>query len=144
VAASAGIYWSIVDPKNVLPAISAALIVACPCSLLLSATFTFGNMLRYYGKNKLYLKNASVIEALSRVNHIVFDKTGTLTHTSSADILFRGSLSKEEKDAVYSLAKESAHPLSRLLKEHLLKENSATPLKVSGFKELPGKGAEEQ
>ncbi|HZH37898.1 MAG TPA: HAD-IC family P-type ATPase, partial [Flavisolibacter sp.] len=142
VAASAGIYWSIVDPKNVLPAISAALIVACPCSLLLSATFTFGNMLRYYGKNKLYLKNASVIEALSRVNHIVFDKTGTLTHTSSADIVFRGSLSKEEKAAVYSLAKESAHPLSRLLKEHLLRENSAAPLKVCGFKELPGRGAE--
>ena len=31
-----------------------------PCSLLLSATFTYGNMLRIFG-NKLYLKNASVI-----------------------------------------------------------------------------------
>ena len=65
-AAIAGIYWAFVEPKNILPAISAALIVACPCSLLLSSTFTFGNMLRYFGKNKLYLKNASVIEALSK------------------------------------------------------------------------------
>lgn len=142
VASLAGIYWGIVNPKNVLPAISASLIVACPCSLLLSATFTFGNMLRYYGKNKLYLKNATVIESLSRINNIVFDKTGTLTYTSNAEIEFIGSLNGEEKSAVYSLAKESAHPLSRLIKDHLLKKETAVGLPVSNFKEMAGKGAE--
>jgi Cu+-exporting ATPase len=141
VAAIAGIYWTFVNPANILPAISAALIVACPCSLLLSATFTFGNMLRYYGKNKLYLKNATVIEALSNVNNIVFDKTGTLTYTSHAAIEFVGILTPEEKSAIYSLAKESAHPLSRLIKEQLLRKDNAVSLPVSSFEELAGKGA---
>ena len=142
VAGIAGIYWGIVDPKNVLPAVSAALIVACPCSLLLSATFTFGNMLRYYGRNKLYLKNATVIESLSRVNNIVFDKTGTLTYTTNAEIEFIGMLSEEEKAAVYSLAKESAHPLSRLIKDYLLRNSAVLSSPVTGFKETAGKGAE--
>ncbi|GAA4752846.1 heavy metal translocating P-type ATPase [Flavisolibacter ginsenosidimutans] len=142
VAALAGVYWSVVNPANVLPAVSAALIVACPCSLLLSATFTFGNMLRYYGKNGLYLKNATVIESLARVNKIVFDKTGTLTYASTAQIEFAGSLTQEQKEFVYSLAKESAHPLSRLIKDHLLKNDKPVAHPVSLFTETPGKGAE--
>jgi Cu+-exporting ATPase len=142
-AALAGIYWAIVEPKNVLPAISAALIVACPCSLLLSSTFTFGNMLRYFGKNKLYLKNASVIEALSRVNTIVFDKTGTLTHVTKASVDYCGvPLTRQERSYIYSLAKDSVHPLSRMVKEHLLRIHTILPFHVKGFKEIAGKGTE--
>jgi P-type Cu+ transporter len=142
-AAIAGIYWAIVNPKNVLPAISAALIVACPCSLLLSSTFTFGNMLRYFGKNKLYLKNASVIEALARINTIVFDKTGTLTFTSNASVDYCGvPLTRQERSYIYSLGKDSVHPLSRLVKDHLLKIHTIIPFDVKDFKELPGKGTE--
>jgi Cu+-exporting ATPase len=142
-AAAAGIYWAFVNPKNILPAVSSALIVACPCSLLLSSTFTFGNMLRYFGKNKLYLKNASVIEALSRVNTIVFDKTGTLTYTSNASVDYCGvPLTRQERSYIYALAKDSAHPLSRLVKEHLLRIHTIIPFKVKDFRELPGKGTE--
>lgn len=142
-AAIAGIYWAVVNPKNILPAISAALIVACPCSLLLSSTFTFGNMLRYFGKNKLYLKNASVIEALSKVNTIVFDKTGTLTYISNASVDYCGvPLTRPERSYIYALAKDSAHPLSRLVKDHLLRIHTILPFKVKDFRELPGKGTE--
>jgi len=142
-AAIAGFYWALVDPKNILPSISAALIVACPCSLLLSSTFTFGNMLRYFGKNKLYLKNASVIEALSRINTIIFDKTGTLTETSSSSVDFSGMpLTNTEKNYIYSLAKNSVHPLSRMIKDHLFKTNNITAWPVTDFSEVPGKGAQ--
>jgi P-type Cu+ transporter len=142
-AAIAGIDWAFVEPKNVLPAISAALIVACPCSLLLSSTFTFGNMLRYFGKNKLYLKNASVIEALSRINTIVFDKTGTLTYTSSASVNYSGGpLTIDEKNYIYSLAKDSAHPLSRLIKDYLFRAGNISSYSVTNFREVPGKGSE--
>ncbi|MGZ3925062.1 MAG: HAD-IC family P-type ATPase, partial [Flavisolibacter sp.] len=142
-AAIAGIYWAIVDPKNLLPAISSALIVACPCSLLLSSTFTFGNMLRYFGKNKLYLKNASVIEAMSRINTIVFDKTGTLTHTDTASVDYSGvPLTRLERSFICAVAKHSAHPLSNLIKNHLLRVHTILPFEVKDFKELPGKGAQ--
>ena len=56
VAISTAVYWWVNDPAKILPAVTAVLIVACPCSLLLAATFTHGNMLRIFGKNKLYLK----------------------------------------------------------------------------------------
>jgi Cu+-exporting ATPase len=142
-AALAGFYWALVNPKNILPSISAALIVACPCSLLLSSTFTFGNMLRYFGKNKLYLKNASVIEALSRINTIVFDKTGTLTETSASSVDFSGiPLTIAEKNYIYSLAKNSVHPVSRMIKDYLLKTNNITSWPVTSFIEVPGKGAQ--
>ncbi|RYY38664.1 MAG: HAD family hydrolase [Chitinophagaceae bacterium] len=142
VAATAGIYWAIVNPANILPAVSAALIVACPCSLLLSATFTFGNMLRHFGQRRLYLKNASVIEAMARINTVVLDKTGTLTYTEEAAIEFIGTpLGNAERNAVYSVVKESAHPLSRLLQKELLRQD-AQPLPLAGFTEHSGKGLE--
>jgi len=141
VAGSAAGYWALNDPTKIWPAVTATLLVACPCSLLLSSTFTFGNMLRHFGKNKFYLKNSSVIESLAKINTIVFDKTGTLTHSSQAIVSYEGKgLSDEEVVCVYSLAKESVHPLSRVIKNELLAKYNSEPLPVKDFKEIPGKG----
>jgi len=141
IAAMAAIYWAFVNPEKILPAVTASLIVACPCSLLLSATFTFGNMLRHFGKGKLYLKNASVIESLARTNTIVFDKTGTLTHTLRADIRYRGtSLTGEEEGMVRSMARQSAHPLSRLLHDSFQQKDNLPFVTLFDYSETPGKG----
>jgi P-type Cu+ transporter len=141
IAGCAALYWSLNDPSKIWPSVTASLIVACPCSLLLSATFTFGNMLRHFGKNKFYLKNSSVIEALSRINTVVFDKTGTLTHSSQAKVVYEGEkLQDEEINMIYSLVKESVHPLSRIIKQHLLLTHSVQPLQAINFKEIAGKG----
>ena len=141
IAGSAALYWGINDPSKILPSVTASLIVACPCSLLLSATFTFGNMLRHFGKNSFYLKNSSVIEALSRINTIVFDKTGTLTHSSQANVSFEGEkLQDDEINSVYSLVKESVHPLSRIIKQELNSRHFVQPLQVNNLKEIAGKG----
>jgi Cu+-exporting ATPase len=143
IAGGAAFYWALHDTSKILPAVTAALIVACPCSLLLSATFTFANMLRHFGKNKFYLKNSSVIEKLSGINTIVFDKTGTLTHSSQANMLFEGiPLSEAEAGMVYSLVKESLHPFSRLIKQDLSNSYKINPHCLSGFKEITGKGNE--
>jgi len=142
VALATGAYWWLVDESKLLPAVTSALIVACPCFLLLAATFTFGNMLRIFGKNKLYLKNANVIETLAKTTTVVFDKTGTLTHTTQAAVVFNGGmLTEKEEEMVYSLAKQSAHPLSRLLARYFLDKNTeAVPVK--DFQEKPGSGTE--
>ncbi len=143
IAATTGIFWAFVNPANIMPAVTASLIVACPCSLLLSATFTFGNMLRHFGRNKLYLKNASVIESMARIDTIAFDKTGTLTHTATAQVEYVGSaLEPEEESLVYSLAKESVHPLSRVLRDTLLQTESVHPIPVFEFRECPGQGVQ--
>lgn len=141
VAGGAALYWALFDPSRIALVVTSTLIVACPCSLLLSATFTYGNMLRHFGKNKFYLKNASVIESLSSINNIVFDKTGTLTHSAQANILYEGeTLSEEDVTMIYSLAKESVHPLSQMIRQELLRNFPVLSLRVSAYHETAGKG----
>jgi Cu+-exporting ATPase len=92
---------------------TSVLIIACPCALALSIPFTFGNTMRIFGKAGLYIKNTGVIEKMSHISSVVFDKTGTLTRPNETKIVYTGeSLSSEETEAVFSLAKQSTHPLS--------------------------------
>lgn len=142
VAIGAAIYWSMVDTAKILPAVTSVLIVACPCSLLLTATFTYGNMLRIFGKNNLYLKNASVIEALANVDTVVFDKTGTLTNHHATAVVYEGTpLTPKELYAVKAVTKQSSHPLSKAIAASI-EDNSGIHLPVTAFKEYTGKGIE--
>lgn len=143
VAIVAAVFWAIMDTAKILPAITAVLIVACPCSLLLSATFTYGNMLRIFGKNKLFLKNAAVIESLSKTNTIVFDKTGTITQNQSSVVKYNGTpLTQRELAAVQAVTRQSAHPLSKIITHNLGTHHADQLLTVDRFKEFTGKGIE--
>ncbi len=137
IAVLTGLYWWVTDPSVMWNAVSAVLIVACPCALALVLPFAYGHAMRLYGKNGLYLKTAEVIEPLARVDTLVFDKTGTLT-TSGNEIKFVGDeLDEEQKQLLKSAVGNSAHPLSRLVHESL------APCKkhpLSKFDETTGKG----
>lgn len=134
------LFWWVNNPAKILPAVSAVLIVACPCSLLLSATFTYGNMLRIFGKNKLYLKNAGVIESLAKINTVVFDKTGTITQNNSTLISYQGTpLTNRELDSVKYLTRHSSHPLSKIIYASLPVPGNENNV-VKDFNEIPGKG----
>ena len=143
VAICTAIFWAFTDTGKLLPAVTAVLIVACPCSLLLSATFTYGNMLRIFGKNKLYLKNAGVIESLAKTTAIVFDKTGTITQNQSSIVSYNGTpLSSRELAAVQAVTRQSSHPLSKIITNNLGSLQSGQLLTVESFKEFTGKGIE--
>lgn len=140
VAVCAAVYWWAYDPARIANAVTAVLIVACPCALLLSSTFTNGNIMRILGNNGLYLRNARVIEDISTTTHIVFDKTGTLTMSGDHVLTYKGRpLEPAEQRAIAILAAQSTHPLSKALARHL---DKAEPCRVLGFKETPGKGTE--
>ncbi|WP_207515678.1 heavy metal translocating P-type ATPase [Longitalea luteola] len=140
IAAIAAAYWLFTDSTRVWNVITAVLIVACPCALLLSNTFTNGNILRLLGRNKLYLRNAQTIEAIAGITHIVFDKTGTLTASNQHDIVYEGlTLSGHQQNAVASLAAQSNHPLSKALATWLA---NTKRLPVSAFREIAGQGIE--
>lgn len=139
IAFVAGIFWYFKDITMVANVVTAVLIVACPCALALSAPFALGNMLRILGKQKFYLKNAEVIENLSKIDQIIFDKTGTIT-TNKTEIDYQGEeLKSTDKQIVKSLLRESNHPLSRTL--YTTFEEVAL-LKVTDFEEKLGKGLE--
>jgi len=117
---------------------TAVLIVACPCALALSIPFTFGNTMRIFGENGLYIKNTEVIEKLSHINTIVFDKTGTLTQPNKNKVVYSGNeLSNNEKEAVFSLAKQSTHPLSAAISQYFNDIGYHAP---DHFVEVAGRG----
>jgi len=128
------------NPETAFNAFTTCLLVACPCALLLSSTFTNGNLLSLFGKNRFYPKNAHAIERLSHIDTIVFDKTGTITQVNDAEVAFIGnSLSDEEYVIIKTLAAQSSHPLSRMLVRHL-KDFTTSKRILSGFTESEGAG----
>ena len=137
IAIGTAIYWQINDPKNMWLVLTSVLMVACPCALALAAPFTFGSMLRVFGKNQLYLKNADAIERMATIDAIVFDKTGTVTHGKEPEINFDGDLTEYDLSCVKTLTGYSTHPLSVLITHHI---KSYQKNIVTNFKEIPGNG----
>lgn len=132
------IFWLVVDPSKAFNVFTAVLIVACPCAIALAAPFTLGNVLRIFGRENLYLKEASVIEQMAKLDTVVFDKTGTLTTNQKNLISYEGiALSSEEKQLLTSTLRASSHPLSRSLYSILDKNDIQT---LDDFEEEVGKG----
>lgn len=131
-------YWIFIDANTAFNVFTAVLIVACPCALALTAPFTFGNILRIMGKQKMYLKNALVIEQLAKVDTIVFDKTGTITTNKKSNIVYEGNtLSDENFVLIKNVLRASNHPLSRMLYDFL---PELKRIKIDDFQEITGKG----
>ncbi len=141
IAAATAAWWYLHNPSHVWNAVTAVLIVACPCALLLSNTFTNANILRRFGRNHLYLRNAQVIEDMANADCIVFDKTGTLTTGRYQDILYEGEpLQEHQVKAIGALAAQSGHPFSKAISNWA--GHAGTKQTVSGFCETAGKGIE--
>lgn len=140
IAIVAASFWMFQDSSKVLNVFTAVLIIACPCAIALAAPFTLGNMLRIFGRKKLYLKDSSVIEQLAQIDTAIFDKTGTITSAHSNSIAYEGmDLTVEEESLLKNTLRASNHPLSRSLYS-LLKEHNIETL--DDYKEYTGKGVQ--
>jgi Cu+-exporting ATPase len=136
----AGLYWYFTNIAIMWNAVTAVLIVACPCALLLSNTFTNGSILRIFSNNKLYLRNASVIEKLAVADTLVFDKTGTLTTRAYQTVVYEGKpLTNGVKQKIGTLASQSSHPLSSAIANWA---GSIPGNPVIAFEQIPGSGIE--
>ena len=140
IAIGSGLYWWWVNPSNIMTAITSVLIVACPCSLLLTVSFTYGNIVRHLGKFKLYCKNSSVLEAIEKIDTIVFDKTGTLTNHEDTHLVFEGAvLPKPIASIIYSVTRSSLHPLSQRITNYYSAQGLDV-IKVDTIQNITGKG----
>ena len=145
IAALTAIYWQLTNPSQTWLVLTSVLMVACPCALALAVPFTYGNMMRVFGKNNFYLKNADVIERLAAVDAIVFDKTGTITHGDNK-VEFIGQLSDEDFSSIKLLTSASTHPLSAMIAQSIKKSSlsfrkeNEDEAEIFNFKEIPGKG----
>lgn len=140
IAISSAVFWTVYDTSKIIHAFTSVLIIACPCALALSSPFALGNAMRNLGRNKFYLKSASVVENISNMNTIVFDKTGTITQNNDSKISFVGdTLTVLEKELIFSVTQNSIHPLSKQIAQYL---NVPTAIILNNFKEITGKGIE--
>jgi Cu+-exporting ATPase len=138
IALIASALWLFIDSSLALTVFTAVLIVACPCAIALAAPFTLGNLLRIFGRLKLYMKDSSSIEQLAKIDTVVFDKTGTLTTSTKNTITYEGiALTPEEEALLTSTLRSSNHPLSRSLYTLLDKNNIQT---LVDFSEEVGQG----
>ncbi|HEX8061082.1 MAG TPA: heavy metal translocating P-type ATPase metal-binding domain-containing protein [Cyclobacteriaceae bacterium] len=137
IAAITATWWYFSVPTQMWLVLTSVLMVACPCALALAAPFTYGSMMRVFGRHGFYLKNSDVVERLSVIDSVVFDKTGTITHGEVPRVIFEGDLSDNEMASVKRLTGFSTHPLSCMINRFISQKSAKT---VSHFEEKPGKG----
>ena len=114
-----GVYWFIFpeDWKIVL----LLWVVACPCALLLAAPVPHAAALARSAHIGAIARGGSVLDRLSKVNHVLLDKTGTLTSgkpSMGKVIIAKG----RRRDASIALAAgieaRSSHPYADALREY--------------------------
>ncbi len=144
--------WMIIGPEPrflfALVSMINVLIIACPCALgLATPTSLMVGMGKGAGLGIL-IKDAPALEIANKVSAVVFDKTGTLTEGKPAvqEAIF---LQKDIQDTLaHLIAVEelSHHPLAHAVVTYAQEKRTAKSKlpKVSGFKDISGKGVSAQ
>ena len=136
--------WMWLDPTNGfthgLLALVTVLIIACPCALGLATPTAIMVGIGKGAEAGILIKNAESLEIAKKIDTVVLDKTGTLTegHPMVTDAFWL----KEDvrlKRILYSLEKQSEHPLAEAVCRHF---KHLETLSVEHFNSLSGKGIE--
>lgn len=136
--AALGYWWWKGDYQLMWKSFTAVLIVACPCALLLTSTFTNGYLLRILERNGLFLRTAKMIEPLGELKALVFDKTGTLTSSKSIAVNYKGpALDEFTKTLIASVTIPTLHPMAKPVYDLM---NVKEVFQVEAFKEYPSLG----
>lgn len=119
------------------------LVIACPCALGLATPTAIMVGIGKGAEQGMLIKDAESLEKAHRLTDIIFDKTGTLTMGKIAisDIAWATEItnSKDAASVMYSIEKQSEHPLAQAVVDHL-GHNGAENVKIEAFITLPGKG----
>ncbi len=122
----------------------ALLIVACPCSLVISTPVTVVSGIGAASRRGILIKGGAVLEAAGRLKALVFDKTGTLTEGRPVVERVLTLEGRDENEALRlagALERRSEHPLAHAILSAAGETGQELP-EVSGFHGIPGRGAE--
>lgn len=122
------------DVRHAINIAVAVLIITCPCALGLAvpAVMVAANG-RLFCAGVL-VKDATALERLAEVEHVVFDKTGTLTEGQPELI---GDYDPQDHALAGALASASLHPLSQALAASAPGWTGAV---LTDIQEIPGQG----
>ncbi|MGB0121665.1 MAG: heavy metal translocating P-type ATPase, partial [Solirubrobacterales bacterium] len=124
----------------------ALLIVACPCSLVISIPVSVVSAIGGAARRGVLIKGGQALEDLARVRTVALDKTGTLTlgQPRLAEVIPMGDRDRfdeaETLRLVASLELQSEHPLAGALIA-AARERGLALVEPAEFEALPGRGA---
>lgn len=119
------------------------LVIACPCSLVISTPVSIVAGLTAAARQGVLIKGGAYLEAPAHIKGIAFDKTGTLTHghPSVKTILPMDDHSEEKLLArAAALESHSTHPVARAILS-LARSRGVDIPPADNFTILPGQGA---
>ena len=114
------------------------LVISCPCALGLATPLCIMVSTGIAYKNNILLKEASSLEHLSSIDTIILDKTGTITN-GQLKVIDYISYDDDSKNKLYSLEKNTNHPLSIALTNYL-KELNVEECNYDSIQTVPGYG----
>lgn len=132
-------YWMIKGDFHfaVNSAIS-VLVISCPCALGLATPVSIMVATGMGAQHGVLIKNGEVLEKLHKIDTVVLDKTGTITQgkpsVKECEIFIDEDLFKT---IVYTLEKNSEHPLSKAMMHYC---EGALVKTVQSFEAIGGKG----
>ncbi len=122
----------------------ALLIVACPCSLVISVPVAVVSAIGRAARDGVLIKGGQALEQLARVRAVAIDKTGTLT-TGTPRLTSVTALDGLGEDRALSLMasleQHSEHPLARAI-VRAARERGVPIAAADEFAALAGRGAE--
>jgi Cd2+/Zn2+-exporting ATPase len=120
----------------------ALLIIACPCSLVISTPVAVVSGIGAASRRGVLIKGGAALEAAGRLKVLLFDKTGTLTEGRPVleRVLPLGRVGKEEAlTLAAALERRSEHPLAHAV---LSAAGDLDLPEVENFRAVAGRGAE--
>jgi Cu2+-exporting ATPase len=143
IAVASLIVWTIFGGDNGftqgLMALVTVLVIACPCALGLATPTAIMVGVGKGAEMGILIKDAESLEQTQKINAVVLDKTGTITEGKPlVTDEFWSAEDNQLKQILYSIEKQSEHPLAEAVVKHL---NAQTKISVSNFESITGKGA---
>lgn len=119
-------------------ALVTVLIIACPCALGLATPTAIMVGIGKGAEKGILIKDAESLELAKKVDVVVLDKTGTITEGKPVvtDIYWLND-DDSKKDVLYSLEKQSEHPLADAVTNYLA---GIVPVPIMDFESITGKG----
>ncbi len=142
--ASFGAWWLLGGANGLthgLLAMVTVLVIACPCALGLATPTAIMVGVGKGAEHGILIKDAESLESAHRIQAVVLDKTGTITAGSpevEALVWEKGQETGEWRQVLYSLEKNSEHPLADAIVDHL--ETSEPTLTLNNLESITGKG----
>lgn len=149
-----GVVWAWIDPSRVVWVVVSVLIVTCPCALSLATPATWVASASGLAQRGILLRRLEALQSACALQRLFVDKTGTLTQSTPQlqgvePAVGKGNVpvvdASVSTNVAMELAKWSAHPLTKALREQLpgFKRSfdlSSPTLDMIGIEEIPGKG----